>query len=264
MEIDGYVVTNPVGFQGKEVMVQLYTAFAPLIHIGALEQVANQLDMDLLAVAAEPFSVSRSVIGDNSESTMSAILMDVGGGTTDIAVLNEGGVQGTKMFGIGGRAFTRSIERDMGVAFDEAESLKLALGKGAVPAAKKKKVETALHKTTKVWRSGVELALEEFDSLDHLPHNILLCGGGASLEALVDELEQSSWYRSLPFAKKPTVKYISPDEVVGIIDTTDKLNDHTFITAMGLLRVGMDTIGQSDDSDEDISVRDRINRILRI
>lgn len=262
MEIDGYTVTNPVGFQGKEVTVQLYTAFAPLIHIGALEQVASQLDMDLLAVAAEPFAVARSVVGDD-ESTLSAVLMDVGGGTTDIAVLDEGGVQGTKMFGIGGRAFTKSIERDLGVTFDQAETLKVALSKGALPDAKKKTVETSLMKTVKVWRSGVELALEEFQSLDHLPHAIYLCGGGASLQLLVDELEQSNWYRDLPFSKKPSIKYISPDEVVGIVDTTNDLDDHTFITAMGLLRVGIDTIGQTDDT-EDISIRDRINRILRI
>jgi cell division protein FtsA len=264
MEIDGYVVTNPVGFQGKEVTVQLYTAFAPLIHIGALEQVANQLDMDLLAVAAEPFAVARSVVGDDSDSTLSAILMDVGGGTTDIAILKEGGVQGTKMFGIGGRAFTRSVEREMGVTFDEAESLKLSLSKGATSEKTKKSTENALNKTVKVWRSGVELALEEFTNLDHLPHHILLCGGGASLDMLVDELEQSSWYRDLPFAKKPTVRYIAPETVSGIIDTTDKLDDHTFITAMGLLRVGLDTIGQSGEIDDTVTIRDRINRILRI
>jgi cell division protein FtsA len=264
MEIDGYAVTNPVGFQGKEVTVQLYTAFAPLIHIGALEQVATQLDMDLLAVAAEPFAVSRSVVGDDSDSTISAVLMDVGGGTTDIAVLNEGGVQGTKMFGIGGRAFTRIIERDLEVTFDQAETLKLGLSKGAIAEGKKKQVEKALSKTINVWRSGVELALEEFNNVDHLPHNILLCGGGASLDLLVEELEETSWYRSLPFSKKPTVKYISPTEVKGITDKTDKLDDHTFITAMGLLRVGLDTIGQTDDENDNVSIKDRINRILRI
>lgn len=264
MEIDGYTVTNPVGFKGKEVVVQLYTAFAPLIHIGALEQVAHQLDMDLLAVAAEPFAVARSVVGDDTESTFSAVLMDVGGGTTDIAVLNEGGVQGTKMFGIGGRAFTRSVERELDVSFEQAETTKLALGKGVLPDNKRRLTEKALDKTVRVWRSGVELALEEFQSLDHLPHNILLCGGGASLQLLIDELEQTSWYRSLPFAKKPTIKYISPETVSGIIDTTESLDDHTFITAMGLLRVGVDTIEQTDDSDDSATIGDRINRILRI
>lgn len=263
MEIDGYVVTNPIGFQGREVTVQLYTAFAPLIHIGALEQVTTQLDMDLLAVAAEPFAVARSIVGDE-ESLISAVLMDVGGGTTDIAVLNEGGVQGTKMFGIGGRAFTRSIERDMDVTFDEAESMKLSLSEDSITDKKKIKIEKALTKTVEVWRSGVELALEDFQSLDHLPHTLLLCGGGASLDLLLDELEQSSWYKSLPFAKKPTVRYITPSSVVGIVDTTDKLHDHTFITAMGLLRVGLDTIGQTDSISDEMTIKDRMNRLLRI
>jgi cell division protein FtsA len=61
IEIDGYEVTNPIGFQGRDVVVQLYTAFAPLVHIGALERTAQQLDIELLAVAAEPFAVARSV-----------------------------------------------------------------------------------------------------------------------------------------------------------------------------------------------------------
>src|SRR5690606_618501 len=113
IEIDGYEVTNPIGFQGRDIVIQLYTAFAPLVHIGALERIAQQLDLELLAVSAEPFAVARSILGDNANTNMSAILMDVGGGTTDIAVINEGGVQGTKMFGIGGRAYTRAIERDL-------------------------------------------------------------------------------------------------------------------------------------------------------
>ena len=72
IEIDGYPVTSPVGFKGKEVVVQLYTAFAPMIHIGALERTAKELNLDLVAVAAEPFAVSRAVIGDDPNASMSA------------------------------------------------------------------------------------------------------------------------------------------------------------------------------------------------
>ena len=263
MEIDGYEVTNPVGFQGKEVLVQLYTAFAPMIHIGALEQVATQLDMDLLAVAAEPFAVARSVIGDKDDSTMSAILMDVGGGTTDIAVLNEGGVQGTQMFGIGGRAFTKSIAKDIDIGFIEAEKLKVGISEGSAPKQLTDKIEKALTKTVKVWRSGVELALDEYDMLEHLPHNILLCGGGASLELLTQELESGDWYRKLPFARKPSIHFITPEAVIGIKDTTSTLEDHTFVTAMGLLRVGLDTIAQSG-AGTDETFQAKMNRLLRI
>ncbi len=262
IEIDGYKVTSPIGFQGKDVVVQLYTAFAPLIHIGALERTAQQLDLDLLAVAAEPFAVSRSVIGDDTSASMNAILMDVGGGTTDIAVITDGGVQGTKMFGIGGRAYTRAVERDLNVEFSMAEELKIGLGKGRVPEHRKAMVEAALNKTLDVWMGGVELALAEFTKLDHLPHKLLLCGGGSSLDLLMDRLGESDWYTKLPFTRKPIIQHIQPDEVVGIVDKTASVTDHTFITAMGLLRVGLDTLQFADDR-QGGSIREKIDRILR-
>ncbi len=264
IEIDGYPVTNPVGFKGKDVVVQLYTAFAPMIHIGALERTAKELDLDLLAVAAEPFAVARSVIGDDPNASMSAILMDVGGGTTDIAVINDGGVQGTKMFGIGGRGFTRSVERDLGVSFEKAEILKLGLSTNKLPAKNIPVIKAALNKTLTVWASGVELALGEFPQLDHLPRKLLLCGGGSSLDMLMDKLEKSDWYRDLPFTRKPEVQHIQPNQVVGIIDKTGNVTDHTFITAMGLLRVGLDTLQQNDSNFSADSIRARIDRILKV
>lgn len=262
IEIDGYKVTSPIGFQGRDVVIQLYTAFAPLIHIGALERTSQQLDLDLLAVAAEPFAVSRSVIGDDANASMSAILMDVGGGTTDIAVISDGGVQGTKMFGIGGRAFTRAIERELGVEFTTAEALKLSLSSGKLPQNKVALIEGILNKTLDVWISGVELALAEFTKLDTLPHRLLLCGGGSSLDLLMDKLDQSDWYTKLPFTRKPTVQHIQPEQVVGIVDKTGTITDHTFITAMGLLRVGLDTMQFSAATSG--SIKDKIDRMLRV
>jgi cell division protein FtsA len=263
IEIDGYKVTSPIGFQGKDVVVQLYTAFAPLVHIGALERTAQQLDLDLLAVAAEPFAVSRSVIGDDTSASMNAILMDVGGGTTDIAVITDGGVQGTKMFGIGGRAYTRAVERDLNVEFNTAEGLKVDLSTGKIPANKAALIEGALNKTLGVWMGGIELALAEFDKLDHLPHKLLLCGGGSSLDLLMDKLTESDWYTKLPFTRKPNVQHIHPEDVVGIVDKTGDVTDHTFITAMGLLRVGLDTLQFSDNAGPSGSIRDKIDRILK-
>lgn len=263
IDIDGYPVTNPVGFQGKEVLVQLYTAFAPMIHIGALERTAQELDLDLLAVAAEPFAVARSVIGNDTNTNISAILMDVGGGTTDIAVINEGGVQGTKMFGIGGRAFTRSVERELGLEFPEAEQVKLSLGSGKIPAHKRNQAEDAIDRTLDVWIDGVDLALSEFNKLDSLPNRLLLCGGGSSLDQMVDRLQQTPWFKNLPFTKKPAVHHIHPSQVVGITDTTGSVTDHTFITAMGLLRVGLDTLGQGS-AQSGGSIRQKIDRMLKV
>jgi cell division protein FtsA len=261
IHIDGYKVSNPIGFQGRDVAVQIYTAFAPMVHIGALERVADELSLDLLAVAAEPFAVSRSVLGNDANSNFTAILADVGGGTTDIAVVNDGGVEGTKMFGIGGRSFTQTIAGDMNLAYKDAEKLKMNVDHEQIKASVKKDVNAAIDKTLEVWIAGVELALSEFDSVDHLPNRILLCGGGSSLEKLVDALNGSTWHKDLPFTKKPSVHHIHPSEVIGVADTTGDVTDHTFITAMGLLRVGYDTLIGSGEGD---SIKEKFNRLLKI
>lgn len=258
--IDGYKVSNPIGFQGKDVTIQIYTAYAPLIHIGALERVASELSLELLAVAAEPFAVARSVVDSDAGSTFTAILVDVGGGTTDIAVVNDGGVEGTKMFGIGGRSFTNTISNELGIGYKEAEKLKVNLSNELVEKSVVKDINNSLDKTLDVWIAGVEIALSEFENVDHLPNKILLCGGGASLDRLVDRLKDSDWYKELPFTKKPTVHHIKPEDVIAMEDKTGDINDHTVITAMGLLRVGHDTIiGSSDHG----SIKEKLNRLLR-
>ena len=261
IHIDGYKVSNPIGFQGHDVAVQIYTAFAPMVHISALERVAEELSLELLAVAAEPFAVSRSVLGTDANSNFTAILADIGGGTTDIAVVNDGGVEGTRMFGIGGRSFTRTIASELNISYDEAEKLKVNIDNSKIKATVAEEVNAAIDKTMEVWISGVELALSEFDSADHLPNRILLCGGGASLTKLVDALKKQDWHKDLPFTKKPTIHHIQPSEVIGITDSTNIVNDHTFITAMGLLRVGYDTMIGSSDTD---TIKEKLNRILRI
>ncbi len=261
IHIDGYKVANPIGFQGRDVAVQIYTAFAPMVHIGALEKVAEELSLELLAVAAEPFAVSRSVLGSDADSNFTAILADIGGGTTDIAVVNDGGVEGTRMFGIGGRSFTKTISSELDISYDDAEKLKVNIEGDDIKPTVAGKVNEAIDKTLEVWISGVELALSEFDAADHLPNRILLCGGGSSLNKLVAALKEQSWHKDLPFTRKPTVQLIKPSDIVGIDDTTGLASDHTFITAMGLLRVGYDTIIGSSGSD---TIKEKLNRILRI
>ncbi|EDK72436.1 Actin-like ATPase involved in cell division-like protein [candidate division TM7 genomosp. GTL1] len=260
IHIDGYKVSNPIGFQGRDIAIQIYTAFAPMVHIGALERTASELDLDLIAVAAEPFAVSRSLLGTDASSNFTAVLADVGAGTTDIAVVNDGGVEGTKMFGIGGRSFTRTIAADLDLSYTDAEKLKVNIDKVNLKAEIAKKIDDSIEKTLEVWLAGIQLALSEFDSVDHLPNRVLLCGGGSSLSKLFEALESREWYKELPFTKRPTVHHIKPDEVAGISDKTGVVQDHTFITAMGLLRVGYDTmVGEDGDT-----IKDKLNRILRV
>src|SRR3954463_11537998 len=127
--IDGYTVTNPVGFKGRHVRISVFNAFAPLIHLGALQSVAEKLSRELLAVVAEPYAVARCISQDELGAA-GALFVDVGGGTTDIALVRQGGVEGNRMFALGGRAFTRSLADRWQVGFADAEAEKITSAPG--------------------------------------------------------------------------------------------------------------------------------------
>lgn len=257
--IDGYKISNPIGFKGSDIVIQFYTAFAPLIHIAAIEKVCAELNLDLLTVAVEPFAVCRACLGNDLESDFSGILMDIGGGTTDVAVVEDGGVEGTKMFSIGGRSFTHQIAESLGVDFATAEAGKLALDTGKLDDRVKAKMEAALSRSLSVWLTGVEVALEDFDTVGSLPRNILLCGGGAGLTMLQENLALSDWYQDLPFSRRPIIHLLDvdtlPDLTVGNHDL-----DHSFATAIGLLRVGVDTLAGTP---EESKLKSKISKLLQ-
>lgn len=260
LTIDGYKISNPIGFKGSDVIIQFYTAFAPLIHVAAIEKVCAELNLDLLTVAVEPFAVCRACLGNDLDSSYSGIVMDIGGGTTDIAVIDDGGVEGTKMFGIGGRSFTHQIAESLGVDFDTAENYKLDYDSGKLDDRIKSKIETAISHNLSVWLTGVEVALEEFNSTSSLPRNILLCGGGASLSLLQETLAISDWYKGLPFSRRPIIHLMDTTELPNLIIDDISALDHSYATALGLLRVGMDTLAGAP---EDHGIRARISKLLQ-
>jgi cell division protein FtsA len=244
VKIDGYRVTNPIGFQGKEVSVGVFNAFAPMVHLGALQSISADLELDLLTVAAEPFAVARSVgVGEAGE--FNAIFIDIGGGTSDIAVVRNGGLEGTKMFAIGGRSFTKRLAQVLNVSFAKAEEIKLAYSSDLLKEKSKKIVRDALYSDANVWRSGVELALSEFSNIDLLPSRILLCGGGSALPEIKEVLTDGDWWKDLPFAKKPQVHFIKPADVVNIVDETGEIKDQQDITPMGLANLVVE-MGEED------------------
>jgi cell division protein FtsA len=243
VRIDGYQVTNPIGFQGKDVSVSIFNAYAPMIHLGALQAIADELDIDLLSIAAEPYAVARSVDYDDALD-FSAIFIDIGGGTTDIAVVRNGGLEGTKMFAFGGRAFTKKLAQELRIEFEEAEELKLKYSEGKLAPDISYKVEQILESDAAVWLSGVELSLAEFAGSDVLPSKILLCGGGSGLPGIKKILLTSEWIHSLPFSKTPTVNYLQPRDVIRVIDQTNELRNPQDVTPMGLANLVVDVTGE--------------------
>lgn len=241
--IDGYKVSNPLSYQGKELSVFVYNAFAPIVQLGALETVVQELGLELIAVTAEPYAVARCL--DEESTDFAAIFIDIGGGTTDVAVVRNGGVEGTKMFALGGRAFTKRVGAVLGENFQQAESSKLAYSSGELEEEKAKLVRHALESDVNIWLSALQIALEDFGEGDLLPSRIMLCGGGSNLPEIKNALSQKDWHKSLPFARKPEIQFIRPQDVSNMIDETNTLKDISEVTPLALGNVAIDLIGES-------------------
>src|SRR5690606_35428056 len=121
--IDGVGITNPVGYKGAELVCRVFSTFGPRIHIESLNQVVQKLGLKMRKIVVEPYALTLG-LKDLRSTDASGIVIDIGGGTTDVAVVQNGDIIGTKMFAIGGRVFTKRIEKEFGISYEEAEQKK--------------------------------------------------------------------------------------------------------------------------------------------
>ena len=233
VRIDGFVVNNPIDFQGRQMVVTVFNTFAPLTHVGALQTIASELDLELVATVAEPYAMARCAATDEVYD-VGGIFIDIGGGTTDIALIRNGGVEGTRMFPIGGRVFTKKLASRFGITFADAEAVKLRHSRGELPPEHAEKVHSVLARDAEVLVEGVAITLQEMSKGDRLPTAMYLAGGGSALPEVKDRLSSFPWREKLPFARTPTVTALRPVDIRGIYDSTGLLLDQQDITPMGL------------------------------
>ena len=254
-QIDGYPVVNPVGFKGRNVKISIFNAFAPLVHLGALQSVAEQLDLELLEVVAEPYAVAR-VLASEQVQQSGALFIDIGGGTTDVALVRHGGIEGTRMFALGGRAFTKSIADHLDLPFPRAEEIKVDYAKGA-KLANRAEVAKIVADDVAIWSAGVELVLEELAEGDLLPSRVFMCGGGSHLPEIGAVLRSEEFWKRLPFSRPPEVMVMSPAQVERIRDGTHLLVDQQDVTPLGLAYQAIEL--QTNEDPLDVALR----RVLR-
>lgn len=227
--IDGYKITNPLGFQGGTVTLSIFNAFAPLVHLGALQSIADEINLDLISVAAGPYALASSLLVKQPDSSF--ISIDIGSHMTNVTVINEGGLLGIQSFAMGGNMFTKHLAQNLKMSNAKAEELKKEY---AFKLLKKRKsidkIKEIFKQTALIWVDGVSAALGEFKHLHILPSKIFISGGGSNLEEIKNSLMTKKWSKNLPFSKKP---------YPAIID----LNDLSFFTSQNDIKIDLsDTV----------------------
>lgn len=242
VDIDGYKVSNPLGFKGRNVRITVFNVFAPLIHFESLNAIASNLDKDLMSIVSEPYAVCRS-LGFEDGSDFSAIFVDIGGGTTDVAVVLNGGVVATKMFGIGGRVFTKRLAKHLNVPYLEAEQKKIAFSGSKLLKKEAAEIEKLFQTDVAIWIEGLMLTLEDCKNVEVLPSKVLLCGGGALLSMIGAGLEQYDWSGFSGFGKVPKFSFLHPKDIINIQDPNRLIKNIQDVTPMALANLALDLTG---------------------
>ena len=243
-KIDGVRVSNPLGFVGKKIVLSVFTSFAPLLFYQALKSVVNSLRLPLYDIVATPYAISASLSFESGDDG-DVIFIDVGGGTTDIAITKHGGIIGQKSFTMGGRAFTRSIMDNLNLSFKEAEKVKIEYANQKLTPDSEKTTREILQTPAEIWIEGVRMALEEFN-LELLPAKMVLCGGGTLLPEIKEKLSSSQWIDEMNFSTPPKIRFAQTDEITNIIDDFEKIDSTQYVVCLAL---GSIALREADDND---------------
>lgn len=234
--IDGVKVLNPVGYSGTEILYKVFSTFAPKIHIESINQVAKKLSLIVKDIVVEPYAVALGMKGLRDPNA-DAIIIDIGGGTTDVAIVKNGDIAGTKMFAIGGRVFTKRIQKELGKTYEESEQIKINYANGELDKATTSQIAKYYEEDISTWLTGIEIALEGFEDIGEYPSNIYLCGGGALLPEIQESLMTYPWLHSLNFKKFPKINFIFPTNIKGIVDRTKSATLPSDVAPVSLARM---------------------------
>ncbi|MGE5893843.1 MAG: cell division protein FtsA [bacterium] len=121
-------ILNPVGMSCVRLESKVQIVTGAVSSVQNLVKCCQRAGLDVSDIILEPIASSLSVLSDD-EKHHGVILIDIGGGTTDIACYERGVLKYTSVIGIGGQHITNDIAIGLRLPFDEAERVKREHGR---------------------------------------------------------------------------------------------------------------------------------------
>lgn len=120
-------ITDPIGMSGirMEANVNIITGLKTAIN--NIYRCVERLDIKVKDVILEPIASSKSVLLD-AEKEIGVAIVDIGGGTTDVAIFEEGVYRFTSVFALAGKHVTNDIRKVLGIVTNQAEKIKRDYG----------------------------------------------------------------------------------------------------------------------------------------
>ena len=259
-KVDGQAeIKEPIGMYGGRLEANFHVVVGQVSSIRNIGRCIKSAGLDLDGITLEPLASANAVLSVE-EKEAGVALIDIGGGTTDLAIFKDGIIRHTAVIPFGGNVITEDIKEGCSIIEKQAELLKIKFGSAwpgenreneivSIPGLRGRDPrEISLKNLSKVIHArAVEIIEQVYLEIKNYGHEeqkkkliagIVLTGGGSQLKHLKQLVEYVT-------GMDTRVGY--PNEHLAG-DTDQNVTRPLYATAVGLL---MDGLGRSEKNDVD-------------
>lgn len=238
-------IREPVGMAGVRLEARVHLVTGSVSAAQNIAKCVRRCGLDVAEIILEPLASSHAVLTDD-EKELGVCLIDIGGGTTDIAIFHGGAIQYTGVIPIAGDQVTNDIAMALRTPSKSAESIKLTYGSvlpGAQHSSQMIEVTSMSDRPgrkipTKMLSDVVSARYEELFNLvrselqrsgyqDLLAAGIVLTGGASGVNGAIELAE---------LCFQMPVRHGSAENIMGL--SSEIVSDPSFATVVGLLLHG--------------------------
>jgi cell division protein FtsA len=205
-EQDG--IREPLGMSGVRLEAKVHIVTAAVTSAQNIVKCANKAGLNVIDIVLEPLASAEASLAED-ERDLGVCLIDIGGGTTDVAVFSDGSIQHTNVLGLGGAHISNDIAVGLRTPFEEAERIKKRFGMASarylqsddvisVPSVGGRRPREV---SRKILCEIIEPRVDEILTLarqalvkdgleESMPSGVVLTGGCSALEGMLDLAEE--------------------------------------------------------------------------
>src|SRR5579872_3195089 len=259
-------IKDPVGMSGTRLEVDTHIVTANTVSLRNLEKAFSEVGVDVDSFAFSGYASSLAVLSD-TEKELGVVLVDIGAGTTDIAIYTEGSMAYSSVLAIGARHVTNDLAIGLRISLESAEKIKLYfsqtqskrvvrseedakesrpsdevdlsslnLSEDIRKVSQKTLVDGIIRPRLNEICTMIALEIKKSGFAAQTPAGVVFTGGGALTVGLREAARRTL---AMP------VRIGMPTDVKGIID---EVQHPAFSTAVGLVRYGMTSTTAKESS----------------
>lgn len=245
-------IYEPLGMYGSRLEANFHIVVGQVVSIKNIFRCVKDAQIELAEMTLEPLASAEAVLSEE-EKEAGVVLVDIGGGTTDVAIFKDGIIRHTAVIPFGGNIITEDIKEGCSIMEKQAELLKIKYGSAWPGENKENEIvsipgirgrdpkEISIKNLSKIIYARIEEIIDrvylEIKNYGHQEPNkkliagIVLTGGGAQLKHLRQVVE---------FITGMDTRIGYPNEHLATVSKDPSLDSPMYATSVGLVLKGLE------------------------